>query len=180
VLAVAVAFFLDGRVPREVVALGAGGLLLVSRRASTRGTLALVDWHLLLLFIGLFVVNGALAESGGTRAALELLRARGVALETPPALFVAVAVLSNLVSNVPAVMLLLPAATAPGAGESLALASTLAGNLVLVGSIANLIVVEEARRAGVTLGFREHAALGVPITLATLALAAGWLALTSW
>jgi Na+/H+ antiporter NhaD/arsenite permease-like protein len=86
-------------------------------------------------------------------------------------------VLSNLVSNVPAVMLLLPAADHPQAGPLLALASTLAGNLLLVGSIANLIVVDQAARLGVRISWRQHARVGVPVTVATLAIAAAWLAL---
>jgi len=57
----------------------------------------------------------------------------------------------------------------------LALASTLAGNLLLVGSIANLIVVEQAARLGIAIGWREHARVGVPVTAATLAIAAIWL-----
>jgi Na+/H+ antiporter NhaD/arsenite permease-like protein len=84
-------------------------------------------------------------------------------------------VLSNLVSNVPAVMLLLPAASHPAAGAVLALSSTLAGNLLIVGSIANIIVLEQAARQGVLLGWREHARVGVPVALVTLLIAAAWL-----
>jgi Na+/H+ antiporter NhaD/arsenite permease-like protein len=84
-------------------------------------------------------------------------------------------VLSNVVSNVPAVMLLLPAATHPIAGPVLALASTLAGNLILVGSIANLIVAERGAALGVRIDWRTHAPVGVPVTIVTLAVAALWL-----
>jgi len=84
-------------------------------------------------------------------------------------------VLSNLVSNVPAVMLLLPHASHPLAGPVLALASTLAGNLLIVGSIANIIVVDQARRLGVDIDWHTHARIGIPVTLATLAVAAAWL-----
>lgn len=84
---------------------------------------------------------------------------------------------SNLVSNVPAVMLLLPAAHHPLGGPVMALASTLAGNLLLVGSIANRIVVDQAARLGVPIPWRTHARVGVPLSLLTLAIAAGWLAL---
>lgn len=98
-------------------------------------------------------------------------------------LFGITAVLSNLVSNVPATMLLLPAASTHGdphlAGSVLALSSTLAGNLFIAGSIANIIVVNQAERLGVHIGWREHARAGVPVTLATLLIAAGWLALRS-
>jgi Na+/H+ antiporter NhaD/arsenite permease-like protein len=76
-------------------------------------------------------------------------------------------------------MLLLPAAKHPLAGPILALSSTLAGNLFIVGSIANIIVVDQAERLGVRIGFREHAKIGVPVTLLTLAIAAGWMAIRS-
>jgi Na+/H+ antiporter NhaD/arsenite permease-like protein len=177
VLTVLVLAFLGTDWPREVIAASAAGVLMLSRRTASRDLLGLVDWNLLLLFGGLFVVNHALAASGMLAAAFANVRDAGVDVGALPVLFGVTVVLSNLVSNVPAVMLLLPAATAPGAGAVLALASTLAGNLILVGSIANLIVVEQAGRLGVTIGWREHARAGVPITLLTLALAALWLAL---
>ncbi len=169
------AAFLLAPWPREVVALAAAGVLLVSRSQRSREVLALVDWQLLVLFAGLFVVNHAVERAGMLDATVAGLAARGVDVSEPATLFVVTVPLSNLVSNVPAVMLLLPTATHPDAGAILALASTLAGNLVLVGSIANLIVVDQAQRAGVTISWREHARAGVPVTLATLAIAALWL-----
>jgi len=172
-----VAAFLFAPWPREAVALAGAGVLLVSRRTATRALLVLVDWQLLILFGGLFVVNHALAETGLVAGALEQLAGRGVDLQSPPALFAATAVLSNLVSNVPATMLLLPAATHPQAGAVLALSSTLAGNLLIVGSIANVIVVDQADRLGIRIGWARHARVGVPVTLLTLAAAAAWLAL---
>jgi Na+/H+ antiporter NhaD/arsenite permease-like protein len=81
------------------------------------------------------------------------------------------------VSNVPAVMLLLPVAEGEQAGLILALSSSLAGNLLIIGSIANIIVVGLAAADGIEISWRRHAALGVPVTLATLALAGAWLAL---
>jgi Na+/H+ antiporter NhaD/arsenite permease-like protein len=177
ILGVLVLAFLFSDVPRELLALAAAGLVLLSRRMHTRRMLALVDWHLLVLFCGLFIVNAALEESGATAQALAALEARGLNLAHPPLLFVAAVLLSNLVSNVPATMLLLPVATHPQAGAILALASTLAGNLLLVGSIANIIVAEEAQRHGVTMTWAQHARIGVPVALATLGLAAAWLLL---
>jgi len=142
---------------------------------ASRDVLGLVDWQLLVLFFGLFVVNGALAESGMLARALDEAAARGVDLSRVPVLFGATVVLSNLVSNVPAVMLLLPAAEHPLSGPTLALASTLAGNLFIVGSIANIIVVDQAARLGVAIDWRTHARVGVPATVGTLAVAAAWL-----
>jgi Na+/H+ antiporter NhaD/arsenite permease-like protein len=88
-------------------------------------------------------------------------------------LFVAAFLLSNVVSNVPAVMLLLPVATHELAGPVLALASTLAGNLLIVGSIANIIVADAAARRGIRIDWKRHARTGVPVTVATLAIS--WL-----
>jgi Na+/H+ antiporter NhaD/arsenite permease-like protein len=106
-----------------------------------------------------------------------VLRDSGLDLAHPAWLFPATVVLSNLVSNVPATMLLLPAATHALAGPVLALASTLAGNLLLVGRIANLIVADQAADLGIRIDWRAHARAGVPVTLATLGLAAAWIAL---
>jgi Na+/H+ antiporter NhaD/arsenite permease-like protein len=163
-------------VPREVLALGAAALLLTSRRMASRDLIGLVDWHLLVLFIGLFVVNHAVAAAGLAARASSALQASGIDLGDMRWLFPATAVLSNLVSNVPAVMLLLPHTRHPLAGPILALSSTLAGNLLIVGSIANIIVVDQAAALGVRIGWREHARVGVPVTLATLAIGAAWLA----
>jgi len=162
--------------PREAAALVGAGVLLTSRRLHSRQMLGLMDWELLVLFIGLFVVNHALQDSGLVTQGVAVLAAMGVPLEQPGLLFGASVLLSNLVSNVPAVMLLLPVATHPLAGPTLALASTLAGNLLLVGSIANLIVADAAERRGLTIDWRSHARVGVPVTLVTLAIAAAFLA----
>lgn len=167
--------FLFAPWPREVVALAGAGLLLLSRRLHSRDMLGLVDWQLLVLFMGLFVVNHALQATGLPAALVRHLADAGWHLDHPAALFGATFVLSNLVSNVPAVMLLLPL-SGPDAGPLLALVSTLAGNLLLVGSIANLIVADAAIRHGVPFGWREHARVGVPVTLASMAISAAWLA----
>jgi Na+/H+ antiporter NhaD/arsenite permease-like protein len=167
--------FLFTRLPREVAALTGAGLLLLSRRLHSNKMLGLVDWELLVLFIGLFVVNHAFQATGLAAQAMAWLEAAGLSLASPPMLFAATFVASNLVSNVPATMLLLPAATEPWSGPLLALVSTLAGNLLIVGSIANIIVVDCAARRGIRIDWRVHARIGVPVTLATLAMAAAWL-----
>jgi Na+/H+ antiporter NhaD/arsenite permease-like protein len=168
--------FILGPWPHGAVALAGAGILLTSRRMGSREVLGLVDWQLLVLFMGLFVVNAALQETGLAGQGMQHLATWGLNLRDPRMLFGAAALLSNLVSNVPAVMLLLPAAGHRLAGPILALASTFAGNFILVGSVANMIVVDQAKQVGVEVDWRTHAKVGIPVTLGTLALAAGWLA----
>lgn len=164
------------RVPREVSVLGVVAVLLMSRKLTTPRFLALVDWPLLLLFIGLFVLIEGFRLSGGM-AALEALLARsGLEIHRPAVLAVASVVLSNLVSNVPAVMLLMAEwpANRPELAYLLALTSTYAGNLLLIGSIANLIVAEQARAHGAEIGFALHARRIAPFAVASLAIAVAW------
>lgn len=175
--AVAMVIFLFTPWPRELVALAAAGVVLTSRRFHSRDMLGLVDWQLLILFAGLFVVNGALADTGLVDRGVETLAAMGVDAAHPGWLFALSVGLSNVVSNVPAVMLLLPVVEGERMGALLALSSTLAGNLLIVGSIANIIVVEQARASGIEVDWRTHARIGVPVTVTTLVLGAGILAL---
>jgi Na+/H+ antiporter NhaD/arsenite permease-like protein len=178
-LAVAVAVllaFLFAPWPRDVVALTGAGVLLMSRRLHSSQMLGLVDWELLVLFMALFVVNDALQRTGLPAQAMAESAALGVQLDHPASMFGAAFVLSNIVSNVPAVMLLLPAAPPqPLSGLLLALSSTFAGNLFIVGSIANIIVVDAAARHGVRIAWRRHASVGVPVTLATMAVTGAYL-----
>ena len=175
ILAGVIAAFLVSPWPREIVALLAAGWVLCSRRMRSQEMLGLVDWPLLVLFFGLFVVNFALQTSGNLMQMTGAVTSIGVNLEHPGWLFLATVILSNLVSNVPAVMLLLPSATHPISGPILALASTLSGNLFIIGSIANIIVVDQAARMGVRITWKEHARIGIPVTVSTLAIAAAWL-----
>jgi len=153
------------------------GALLVSRRLATRRMLGLVDWHLLALFGGLFVVTHALAATGLPAEAVARLEAAGLLPDRLAVLAPLSLAASNTIGNVPAVMLIL--AVLPdlpeGAMVGLAVLTTLAGNLFLLGSIANLIVAERARAEGVALGFVLHARAGVPMTLASSAVACLWL-----
>jgi Na+/H+ antiporter NhaD/arsenite permease-like protein len=160
-----------------VVALSAAAALLLTRRVKPEKVFVEVNWNLLTLFAGLFVVVGAARQSGLVEHLFGAVHAS--AIRSLPALSVAAAALSNVVSNVPAVMLFLP--LVPGMPDprrawlALALSSTLAGNLTLVGSIANLIVAEGARKTA-PLTFLEYLKVGVPLTLLTLALGVWWLA----
>lgn len=168
--------------PREVGALALAALLLASRRMASRAMIGAVDWHLLLLFVCLFAVTAAFAATGLAQDGLAWAAAGGLlpgslAVLTPLAL-----VLSNTIGNVPAVILI--TAVWPGAPEGayygLALMSTLAGNFLIVGSLANLIVAERALTAGVRLGFTDFARAGIPMALVSMALAALWLGAGGW
>lgn len=167
---------------REMSALLVASVLLMSRRFSSRDMLTSVDWPLLLLFVGLFVVNGALAETGLTADVMIWLAERGwlpdrLSLMAPMAL-----VASNTVGNVPTVVMLLTVwrDIPEGALYALALLTTFAGNFFLVGSIANLIVAERAAHAGVRFGFVDQARAGVPMTVISMAIAIAWLQLGGW
>jgi len=176
-LTIVIGTFLFTSLPRDVIALTAAGVLLLSTRMASREMVGLVDWHLLVLFAGLFVINEAVERAGLLQALYAHLTGAGIDLMHPAWLFATTPILSNLVSNVPAVMLLLPASSGPEAGAVLALASTFAGNLLIVGSIANIIVVDQAARLGIVIDWRTHARAGIPVAILTLVLAALWLAI---
>jgi Na+/H+ antiporter NhaD/arsenite permease-like protein len=153
--------------------------LLVSRHLATREILGLVDWHLLVLFAGLFVVTAAFVEAGLAADTLGALTADGIDPHGLPALASLTLFGSNTIGNVPTVVLLLTVLENLPAEALYALAalSTLAGNLLIVGSLANIIMVERASQCGVVLGFGEHARCGIPITVISFAAALVWFAL---
>jgi Na+/H+ antiporter NhaD/arsenite permease-like protein len=172
-------------VPREVGALAIAAMLLASRRLASRAMIGAVDWHLLLLFACLFIVTGAFADTGLARSSLDVLAARGLWPDRLAVLAPLALVASNGIGNVPAVILLMAIWPAPpvGALYGLALLSTLAGNLLLVGSLANIIVAERARAVGVTIGFVDFARAGIPIALVSMLAATlwlGWTGLMPW
>ncbi len=163
--------------PHVMSILIVAGALLVSRRFASRDMLRLVDWHLLVLFAGLFIVTEAFARTGLPQQVMVWLADAGWGPGSLPVLLPLSLFGSNVIGNVPTVVLLL--AIAPDlsghALTALAVLSTLAGNLLVVGSLANIIVVERAREVGVTLGFAEHARCGIPMTLLSMAAAVLWL-----
>lgn len=157
--------------------LAVAAVLMLSRRRTTRQRLGEVDWQLLLLFAGLFVVTGALGDSDMMRRWAGAITANADITSTGALAAVSLAG-SNTIGNVPLVMLLLsviPGWTA-ASWHALALFSTLCGNFLIVGSLANIIAAERARDEGVTIGFMDYARIGVPVTL--LSLAAAWLWMT--
>jgi Na+/H+ antiporter NhaD/arsenite permease-like protein len=173
---VLIASFFAGVVPAKA-AIIIGGLLLLTRRVKSRRVYADIDWSLLLMFTGLFVIVA------GAQSALlspDIIADVGrLHLDQVPVLSAMTAVLSNLVSNVPAVLMLKPFVEAlkdhDRAWLIVAMASTLAGNFTVLGSVANLIVVQTASASGVTISFWDYFRVGAPLTVLTLAIGTLWL-----
>jgi Na+/H+ antiporter NhaD/arsenite permease-like protein len=178
---VLIASFFAGVVPAKA-ALIVGGLLLLTRRVKSRRVYQEIDWSLLLMFAGLFVI-----VAGAQRALLspDIIADVGrLHLDQVPVLSAITAVLSNLVSNVPAVLMLKPFVEGLKDHDRtwliIAMASTLAGNFTVLGSVANLIVVQTAAASGVTISFWDYFRVGAPLTLVTLAIGTLWLWLWLW
>ena len=154
------------------------GLPLVNRGASAKGIMGKVDWSILLFFIGLFVVIAGLQSSGLVKTLEDgFTTLSGGGAGSVWWLSALTALLSNLVSNVPAVLLLAPLATSKKLWLTLAASSTLAGNATILGAAANVIVVQAASRQGVEISFKDWFRAGFPVTVATLVLATALLAL---
>ena len=162
--------FFAGKQPAKV-AFVASSLLLLTRRLKPEKIYREIDWSLLLLFAGLFVVVGAFEKSVLSPDLLQRINA--LHLDRVPVMSAIAAFLSNIVSNVPAVLLLKPFVMhlpdARRAWLTLAMASTFAGNFTILGSVANLIVVERAHRHGVDIGFWPYFKVGAPLTVITIA-----------
>ena len=163
--------------PIPLAALAAAAMLLISRRIEPEAVFREVDWSLLVFFAGLFIVTGALETLGISDQLFAVMQP--IAQQGIVALTATGVALSNLISNVPAVLLFrpfVPSFPAPTqTWLTLAMATTFAGNLTLLGSVANLIVAEIAKRRGVELSFGEYLRAGVPITVLSLTLGVAWL-----
>ncbi len=158
-----------------LVAITAGALMIAVGGRDPAEAFAKVEWSLLLFFAALFVVMRGVQELP-LFTALTTRAAGGLHGRPWPDVAVvsgAMAVLSNLVSNVPAVVLWLPVvprlANAELVWVAMAMSSTFAGNLTVLGSMANLIVAERAAARGVAMHFGDFLRVGVPVTLLTLA-----------
>ena len=177
VILLVLAGFITGAPPAMMAAIGAA-LMLITRSREPHQVYEQVDWSVLVFFVGLFVIVGGAENAGLTRDLFAI--ADHFNLQNAAVLTVATACLSNLVSNVPAVMLfktIIPGFRNPQFGWLvLAMASTLAGNLTITGSVANLIVVERAQ-GEVHIGFWDYSRVGIPVTLLTLAFGWAWLVL---
>jgi Na+/H+ antiporter NhaD/arsenite permease-like protein len=178
ILVLVIAFFFSS-VPKEIVALTAAGIHLASPKFHTEDLLRLVDWPILVLFLGLFVVNGAFQATGYGDQAVQWFAHIGLNLQSPSILAVVTAALSNLINNSAAVLLLVKMVNVahPPTAYVLALANSFGGSLIILGSVSNIIVVQQARDLGITISFRDFARLGVPVTLAAMAGLLAWVAL---
>ena len=166
--------------PREIGALIIAALLLANRKITSRTMIAAVDWPLLLLVSCLFAITGALNHSGVAAKLLEFLTDHGLLPDSLAELTPFSVVMSNAIGGVPTAMLLLQLwqTPPPGVLYALALLSSLAGNLLLTGSLTNVLIAERADRMGAGLTFGEYARAGVPIAILSLGFAVLWLALT--
>ena len=174
--AAVMALFFAGQAPAKA-AIIIGGLLLLTRRVKSWRVYAEIDWSLVLMFAGLFII-----VAGAERTLLTPARIAAIGrfhLDQVPVLSLVTAALSNIVSNVPAVLMMKPFVGQlrdPGtAWLVMAMASTLAGNLTVLGSIANLIVVQKAAVSGVTIGFWDYFRVGGPLTAISLTIGTLWL-----
>jgi Na+/H+ antiporter NhaD/arsenite permease-like protein len=171
---VVIGFFI-GVDPALMAALGAA-MLLITRTLEPQKLYKEVDWGLLVFFVGLFLIVGGAENAGITTRLLDV--ARNWNLQRTWVFTLSVATLCNIVNNVPAVMLLktmVPGFAHPHkAWLVLAMASTLAGNLTITGSVANIIVVETAKPE-VEIEYRDYLRVGLPITLLTLTIGWAWL-----
>lgn len=178
ILLVAIGLFFTS-IPKELIALAAAGIHLASTKFRTEDLLGLVEWPILVLFIGLFVVAGAFQSTGYGEQAMQWLAQGGFNLDAPVNLTLTTAALSNLVGNSAAVMLLLKVVNlaGPAVPYVLALANSFGGSLIIIGSVSNIIVVQQAREMGIKISFWDFARLGIPVTLAALSGLLAWVAL---
>lgn len=177
ILTLMVLFF--SSIPREYSSIGIVAVLLCSRKIKTRSIMGLVDWHLITLFCALFVIIHGVSQTDYPNLIVNRLFAIGIDLHSLPVLAGISAIMSNLFSNVPASMLLIHFLDPLKHTQwyTLAVSSTFAGNLFLLGSIANLIVVEQASSCDIKIPFSQHAAVGIPVTLASFLILFFWLML---
>jgi Na+/H+ antiporter NhaD/arsenite permease-like protein len=178
VLAVAIALFFTP-LPVEIIALAAAGIHLASPKYRTEQLLTFVDWPILLLFISLFVVTGSFISTGSGTDLVQWLDRSGLDLNRPTTLTLATATLTSLINNSPTVMLLLKVVdlSHPVTAYILALANSFGGSLLIIGSVANIITVQQARDLGIKISFWDFTRLGLPVTLAALAGLLAWVKL---
>lgn len=161
-----------------VIAMAGGSLAClasaIGEPSAVKAIVKRVDWSVLLFFIGLFVVMAGVVESGLLEEIMSLIPGFSDGSPSVEGLTIITTIISNLISNVPCVILL--SGMIP-AGDlqlwlTMAAVSTLAGNMTMIGAAANVIVSEEAEREGILIDFWRFLMVGIPVSLITLAIAA--------
>jgi Na+/H+ antiporter NhaD/arsenite permease-like protein len=182
-LAVIVAF-VSTRWPHAEIALAGASILLISRHVASRDLLNSIDGNLLLLLMGLFVVNAAMSSTGLPQELLKNMRGFGLDLHDPMSLMLILALVSNIVGNNPAVMLVVPfiqGASHPQVlGAAIAVGTGFSSNLFIFSSLAGIIVAEVGRQRGVRISFTEFARAGIPLTVLSMILAVAWIAILTY
>ncbi len=170
VLTAVVVLLITTKYPSYLLALTGAGMLLCSQRLESKKVLALVNWQLLVLFIGLFVVVGAFSTNGFATLFQRILLEHSVNLHLPWVIAAVSAVLSNLINNSAAAVLLVQMIdmTVPQNAYALAISNAFAGNLLLIGSMTNLVAAQSAENFGIKLGFLNFARYGIPASLTSL------------
>lgn len=178
ILIVAIGLFFTSW-PKELIALAAAAIHLASTKFRTEDLLELVEWPILVLFMGLFVVAGAFQSTGYGEQVVQWLAQDGFNLDAPVNLALAATAMTNLIGNSATVMLLLKVIhlAPPVIPYALALANSFGGSLIVIGSVSNIIVVQQARSLGIRISFWDFARIGIPVTLAALAGLLGWIEL---
>jgi len=164
--------------PIPITALSAASLLLFTRRIKPERVFREIDWSLLIFFASLFIITSTLnnllfqGQNFGVDKNIDFKGIINLAIIST--------LLSNVVSNVPAVLLLNPIISSINdnrvAWLVISMATTFAGNLTLLGSVANMIVAESASKSGVKLKFIEYMKTGIPITIITIFIGIIWFA----
>lgn len=178
ILAAVIALFFTS-IPREITVLVAAGIHLLSTKFRTEQLLGLVDWPVLLLFMSLFVVSGTFQAAGYSEYLVHWMEGTGFNPRVLSNEAILTSGLSILINNAPAVMLLVKIVPMANVASAyvMAVANSFAGNAIMTASVANIIVVQQARRQGIVISFGAFARLGIPITIAAIAGLVGWAAL---
>lgn len=171
--------FVFSQWPHMLIALAGAAVLLINRSISSKDMLSRVDGNLLLLLIGLFIVNQAVAATHLPQHLLTALSGFGLHLNEPLSMLAVMSILSNVVGNNPAVMLVAPfldgSVNPEALGAAIALGTGFSSNMVIFGSLAGIIVAEQGRVHGVAISFMEFTRAGLPVALLCLILAVGWI-----
>ena len=163
---------------KGIVSLTLAGGILCSQTLSSHRILSRVDWQTILLFMALFIIVGAFTINGLGVALVRNLHTWNANLESPFVMTVTATILSNLINNAATVMQLgdvVDLQENVKTAYALAMANALTGNMILVGSLSNLMMIQIAGRAGFKITFWLFFKYGLPCTLVSLGILIAWI-----